>query len=338
MRGISIIIACFNSENVIATTLRHLQKQKNTENIAWEVILVDNNSSDKTSEIAKKTWAELPKVPINILLEETIGEAHARQKGIKAAKYDILSIVDDDNWVSEDWIFKINSYFENPDIGLVGCAGEGEFETPPPAWFLQNQNAFAIGKLYDGDFVDITDYALVPGAGLCVRRKVYDILFELNWKPFLHGRVGNKQSAGADSEMCYITRLLGYKIYYSNLLTFKHFTASHRLSWDRLSRMTEGFGQADVFTLPYKILYEESNGNKSLLNSLRKTWWFNYLGKKISLYIKDPFQFIAAPEFSQKELYRIRNNAFCKTIWAERRKFEGSFEYLLQISKRNTQL
>jgi glycosyltransferase involved in cell wall biosynthesis len=337
MNGISVIIACFNSEKVIATTLKHLQNQKNTEGIAWEVILVDNNSTDQTSTVANKTWQEKPIVPLNILIEETIGEAHARKRGIQAAKYSILSIVDDDNWVAEDWILKINTYFKNPEIGLIGCAGAGEFESTPPDWFSQNQHAFAIGKLYEGEFVDITDSAIVPGAGLCVRRHVYDILFELNWKPFLHGRVGNKQSAGADSEMCYITRLLGYKIYYSNLLRFKHFTAPHRISWDRLMRMTVGFGEADVFTLPYKILYEESKGNKSLLNSLRKNWWFNYLGKKISLYIKDPLQFISAPDFSQKELCRIRNKAFCKTIWNERKKFEGSFEYLSQISKRNTQ-
>ncbi|CAN1577229.1 WcaA Glycosyltransferases involved in cell wall biogenesis [Spirosomataceae bacterium] len=338
MNGISVIIACFNSENVISTTLKHLQNQKNTERIAWEVILVDNNSTDHTSATAKAIWDQNPIVPLNVLTEETIGEAHARKKGILAAKYNILSIVDDDNWVAEDWIFKINSYFQNPEIGLVGCAGTGEFEENPPAWFSENQHAFAIGKLYDGDFTDITDYAIVPGAGLSLRKNVYDTLFKLNWKPFLEGRVGNKQSAGADSEMCYVTRLLDYKIYYSNLLHFKHFTAAHRISWDRLTRMTEGFGQADVFTLPYKIMYEESQGKRSLMNTFRKKWWFNFLGKKIALLLKDPFQFIAAPPHTQKELNRIRNKAFCETIWLERKKFEGSFAYLENVSKGNIQL
>jgi glycosyltransferase involved in cell wall biosynthesis len=337
MKGISVIIACFNSEKVIATTLNHLQNQKNTEAIPWEVILVDNNSTDQTSVVAGKVWKENPIVPLNILIEENIGEAHARKRGIKAARYSILSIVDDDNWVAEDWIFKINNYFENPEIGLIGCAGTGEFESAPPDWFLKNQHAFAIGKLYEGDFVDITDSAIVPGAGLCVRRHVYDVLFKLDWMPFLQGRVGDKQSAGADSEMCYVTRLLGYKIYYSNLLTFKHFTASHRITWDRLTRMTEGFGEADVFTLPYKILYEESKGSKTLLNNLRKKWWFNFFGKKVALWINDPLNFIGAPSFSQKELYRIRNRAFCETIWRERTKFQNSFEYLRLISERNTQ-
>jgi hypothetical protein len=102
--------------------------------------------------------------------------------------------------------------------------------------------------------------------------------------------------------------------------------------------MTEGFGQADVFTLPYKIMYEESQGKRSLMNTFRKKWWFNFLGKKIALLLKDPFQFIAAPPHTQKELNRIRNKAFCETIWLERKKFEGSFAYLENVSKGNIQL
>ena len=336
MNGISVIIACFNSEKVIGLTLRHLQAQINTEGIDWEIILVNNNSTDRTSEVAKVVWDENPLVTLKIVLEEKVGEANARQTGIKSAKYDILSIVDDDNWVSNNWIQTVNSYFKDPKIGLLGCGGVGEFEKTPPAWFEENKNAFAIGSLYEGDFTDITNHALVPGAGLCVRKKVYEKLFEINWKPFLQGRIGNRQSAGADSEMCYITRLLGYSIYYSNQLKFKHFTANHRITWDRLKRMTEGFGEADVFTLPYKILYEEHLGNKSILNNLRKHWWFNYIGKKLSLWLKDPFQFIQAREYSQKQLIRIRNNAFCKTIWTEREKFEGSFAYLQKLAEYNT--
>ena len=95
--------------------------------------------------------------------------------------------------------------------------------------------------------------------------------------------------------------------------------------------MTEGFGEADVFSLPYKILYEESKGNKTIINQLRKKWWFNYVGKKISLISQDPFLFIKPAIHSKKELNRIRNKTFCDTIWKERKKFEGTFDYLKKI-------
>jgi len=331
--GVSVIIACYNSEKVISKTLEYLQAQKNYDNIPWEVILVDNNSTDKTSAVAKAIWDKKPIVPLRILLETKVGEANARRTGIIAAQYGILSIVDDDNWVAEDWIYKIDKYFQNPEIGLLGCAGEGVYEETPPEWFEDNKNAFAIGSLYEGDFVDITEWAFVPGAGLSVRKLIYDYLFENNWKPLLEGRVGNTQSAGADSEMCLITRHLGYKIFYSNDLHFKHFTAKHRITWERLKNMTQGFGESDVFTLPYKILYYDRCCKSSIFNSFRRFWWFNYFAKKVALFIKDPLPFIRKVKYDPKILIRIRNKAFTNRIWKERKKFESSFEILDQIKR-----
>jgi glycosyltransferase involved in cell wall biosynthesis len=329
MEGISVIIACYNSEKVIATTLRHLQAQVGYEGISWEVILVNNNSTDQTAQVAESVWNENPIVPLQIILETAQGEANARKAGIKAGRYSILSVVDDDNWVAENWIKTVFSYFKNPEIGLVGCAGEGAFESKLPDWFEANQNAFAIGSLYPGDFVDITKDALVPGAGLNVRKAIYDHLYAIEWEPFLEGRVGNKQSAGADSEMCYITRYLGYKIYYSNQLKFKHFTAENRITWERLKNMTYGFGAADVFFLVYQINYAESEGQKTFLNTLRKKWWFNFLGKRIVLALKrGTFR-----DREQKELFEIRNQAFCETILTDKRRFEEGFAYLNSIPK-----
>ncbi len=329
MNGISVIIACYNSEKVIPETLRHLQAQEGFDGISWEVVLVNNNSDDNTAEEAEKIWNENPVVPLRIIPETRMGEANARKAGIRAARYNIISVVDDDNRVAANWIKTLFNYYKDPEIGLVGCAGEGAFEAPVPAWFKENEHAFAIGKLYEGNFTDITEDALVPGAGLSVRKEVYDHLYSLNWQPFLEGRVGNRQSGGADSEMCFITRLLGYKIYYSNELHFQHFTAASRISWERLKNMTYGFGAADVFVLVYQLHYLESTGRKSLMTTLRKKWWFNYLGKKLTYFLKrgtfkDP---------GQRELFEIRNRAFCETILQEKKRFTEAFAYLDKIPK-----
>jgi glycosyltransferase involved in cell wall biosynthesis len=329
--GVSVIIACYNSSKVIEQTLVHLQNQKNAENINWEVILIDNNCTDTTAEIAQRTWKINAKVKLEIITESKIGEANARKAGIKAAKYNILSIVDDDNRVSENWIATISDYFKNPEIGLVGCAGEGDFESSPPEWFERHQHAFAIGSLYKGDFTDITPDAIVPGAGLCVRKEIFDKLYSIDWQPFLTGRVGNMQSAGADSEICYITRHLGYKNYYSNELKFKHFTTDSRISWQRLENMFSGFGASDVFTLPYKILYAEATGKNSFVDTFRKKWWFNFITKKLATWLRYGF---LSKNSEIKNLMNIRNKAFCDVIWENRIAFENSFEYLKNIKSK----
>ena len=326
--GISVIIACYNSASVIHQTLLHLQKQENTQNITWEVILIDNNCTDNTAQLAQESWGIQDSVPLHIIKETQVGEASARKAGIIKAKYAILSIVDDDNRVNTNWISSIYSYFENPEIGLLGCVGIGDFESEPPAWFDKHQHAFAIGSLYAGDFTDITADAIVPGAGLSVRKEIFDILYSINWKPFLTGRVGNRQSAGADSEICYVTRLLGYKIYYSNLLAFKHYTKNDRITWERLENMFAGFGAADVFTLPYKLLYAKEKGQTGILDGLRRTWWFNYFGKKTVNTIRYCF---FAKSTDIKTLMNIRNKAFCEVMLQNKVDFENSFAYLEQI-------
>ncbi len=330
--GISVIIACYNSASVIADTLLHLQDQKNTANIPWEVILIDNNCTDNTASIAQNIWKNDRDIPLRIIKESKIGEASARKAGIVKAKYSILSIVDDDNRVNADWISSIYGYFQDPKIGLVGCVGLGDFESEPPAWFKTHQHAFAIGSLYSGTFTDITADAIVPGAGLSVRKEIFDKLYHINWQPFLTGRVGNRQSAGADSEICYVTRLLGYRIYYSNELQFKHFTKNDRISWQRLENMFAGFGASDVFTLPYKILYAEETGKTSLFNKLRKKWWFNYFGKKIVTFLNYG---LLAKESDIKTLMHIRNTSFCAVLWSQKSEFERSFDYLKRIQSQS---
>ena len=52
---ISVIICCYNSENRIVPTLEHLSRQTLGQ-LSCEIILVDNNCSDGTIDLAKKTW------------------------------------------------------------------------------------------------------------------------------------------------------------------------------------------------------------------------------------------------------------------------------------------
>jgi glycosyltransferase involved in cell wall biosynthesis len=54
--GVSVIICCYNSEKRIEEVLHHLDKQKDTNHFLWEIILVDNASTDNTAEIARNTW------------------------------------------------------------------------------------------------------------------------------------------------------------------------------------------------------------------------------------------------------------------------------------------
>src|ERR1700679_3060772 len=101
-KGISVIICCYNSAKRLTQTLDHIFRQKNLV-FDWEVIVVDNASTDSTSLIAEQLLsASLHKDKFKIVFEVTPGLIFARKKGVSVAQFDRLLFCDDDNWLAHD--------------------------------------------------------------------------------------------------------------------------------------------------------------------------------------------------------------------------------------------
>jgi len=106
---ISVVIPAFNEEKYIGSCLKSVNDQ---EIKADEIIVVDNNSTDKTKSIAEKMGAV-------VIKEKKQGIIHARNKGFESAKYRIIARCDADVAVPRDWIKKIKQNFENKDIDAL---------------------------------------------------------------------------------------------------------------------------------------------------------------------------------------------------------------------------
>ncbi len=81
-KGVSIIICCYNSAHRLPKTLAHLKTQVVSQIIPWEVIVVDNASTDGTDQVAKTQWGELPGVPFRVVNEPRPGLSNARNLGV----------------------------------------------------------------------------------------------------------------------------------------------------------------------------------------------------------------------------------------------------------------
>ena len=330
MFGISILVCCYNGEHIIAETLAYIANQKvSSDN--WELILIDNNSSDNTSKIATESWNFESMPNFRIVKEEKPGLSFARLKGISEAKYDIVSFVDDDNFIPENWVEYLLEKFKNPEIGVLGCTSIGKFDYETPKWYEQHKLAFATGVLYPQNFSDVTKDALIYGAGMSLRNEIFKKLNDNNWEPYLTDRVGNKQSGGGDSEISLAARLLGYKIYYSNEIHTQHKIASNRLTWERLKAMTAGFGEADVFIIPYQFAYKKKQEKLTTLDYLRKYWWVNVIGKKIALFKSLILNIMGKIPNEDYEIIQIRNSSFRKSIINNKEIFKKSFEKILKL-------
>ena len=116
--NISLIIPAHNEEKYIGTCLEHVIKNSNGKFL--EIIVVDNASTDRTSETAKK----YPKV--KVVYEKNKGLTHARQRGFLEAKGEILAYIDADTKMPKGYYERIIKEF-NKNPRLVSFSGPHEY-------------------------------------------------------------------------------------------------------------------------------------------------------------------------------------------------------------------
>jgi glycosyltransferase involved in cell wall biosynthesis len=271
--GISVVVCCFNSEKRISKVLSHLLQQQNGNTFGWEVIIVDNASTDQTKSVARSSW-DHPSVELKIVDEPNPGLSHARRKGLDVSKFNIISFIDDDNWVEDHWVEKVYHYMsQDPDIGILGGRGIATFETDPPEWFIHFQDSYAVGPQAKASG---KVQKILYGAGLSIRKEAWNHLVDNGFEFILSDRKGSSLNSGGDSELCLAVLLSGYHTYYVDDLTFYHFMPAVRIQWKYLVDLEKAFGRAaPVANIYFSFLREKGWGKLkyenpffALLNSL----------------------------------------------------------------------
>lgn len=110
---ISVIVPAYNEENYLGVCLASLKKQNFKGD--YEIIVVDNNSSDKTSQVARDAG-------VRVVFESKKGVGSARQAGAVASLGDIIAYTDADTIVPENWLSRIAMEFEK-DKNLAAFGG-----------------------------------------------------------------------------------------------------------------------------------------------------------------------------------------------------------------------
>lgn len=258
--GISVIICCFNSAQRIPETLRHLAQQKVTIDIKWEIIIVNNNSTDDTSHVAHQTWADLDvKTPLKIINESKPGLSFARRRGINTASYEYILFCDDDNWLYPNYIETAHQILStHSEVGVIGGRGEPACDLVLPHWFTTYQEAYAVGvqALHSGD---VTQRGFVWGAGMVFRKSIYYKLKKAGFSSLLTDRKGDVLSSGGDSEICKWFILAGYRLYYDENLVFKHFIPETRLTKNYFEKLFVGLNNSKRQLAKYDLIIKSLN-------------------------------------------------------------------------------
>jgi glycosyltransferase involved in cell wall biosynthesis len=171
--AISVGICTRNRAAMLQTSLEWMARMRVPDDIAWEVLVVDNGSTDDTRSRLDRLRDNLP---LRVLSVSTPGQSRARNAAIAEARGDYILWTDDDVLVDPGWVAGyVRVFRQRPEAAFFGGPIEPWFEGTPPGWLKDHWhkvgNVFAVRELGDTPLQFTSD--LVPyGANYAVKTSV----------------------------------------------------------------------------------------------------------------------------------------------------------------------
>ncbi len=177
----SIIMLTFNQLDYTRKCLESIEKHTKAR---YELIIVDNGSTDGTVEFLKD-YAKTRANAELILNKENLGFARGNNQGIEKSKGDYIVLLNNDVVVTKGWLDKMVSYMEeNPDIGMAGpvsnnVSGPQKVEDAPSGEDMDKIHAFA-RHISEENAGKVEDVLRLVGFCLLIRKEVIDLIGPLD--------------------------------------------------------------------------------------------------------------------------------------------------------------
>lgn len=162
---VSIIIPCYNAEKYIAETIQSVINQTYTD---WELIIVNDGSTDTSKEIIEKYKNKDQR--ISIINKTNSGVSDSRNKGLSLSKGAFISLLDADDILHKDNLEKKVNFLLSNDVGLVYSYCQ-----------IINENDEPTGKILKGDpSPTLKDFLSLKGnyntapSGIVLKRQVIE--------------------------------------------------------------------------------------------------------------------------------------------------------------------
>ena len=227
---VSVILCAHNPRaSYLQATLEGLRVQ-DLPFAEWELILIDNQSSEPLSSRFDVSWH--PKG--RIVVEGTLGLAHARRRGYLESRGQLVIHSDDDNVLSPNYLRSaLDIYRKFPQLGCFGGQIIARFEREPVNAL---ERTFGFSREFDSDRWSnlLDDIRTMPyGAGMCLRREVIEAYLKQvadDPRRMVLGRTGARFITGEDIDLNFVAVRLGYGTGLCANMSLIHLIASDRMS------------------------------------------------------------------------------------------------------------
>jgi glycosyltransferase involved in cell wall biosynthesis len=250
---VSVIVCSYNGANTLAACLDSLGKLNYPR---YEVVLVDDGSTDNTAEIA----ARFPHV--RCIQQSNHGLSHARNTGASAAEGEVLAYTDSDCMADPDWLYYLIGTLVSGDYASVG----GPNVSPPAQNWVQACVAAAPGG---PSHVLLTDTIAehIPGCNMAVYRWAFETIggFDTEF-----------HKAGDDVDFCWRLQQAGHVIAFSPTAIVWH---HRRLTLRAFRQQQEGYGEAESMLRFKHLIFFGPTGTAKwrgqIYGTPRFSWFIN---------------------------------------------------------------
>lgn len=240
---VTVAICTWNRSALLDQTLARLAEVEVPEGVRWELLVVNNASTDRTDDVLERHAA---RSPLTRLYEPRPGLCHARNAAIRAARGELLLWTDDDVLVEPDWLAAyVDAARAWPEASFFGGAVEPLYAASPPRWLRDNfdqvAGAYAVRRL--GPDVRPLDEREFPfGANMAqrtaaVRQFPFDQAFGLE---------GAGQVRGDEVDLARRMRAAGLRGVWVGTARVRHYIPAERLTARYLWDYYEGQGRSAV--------------------------------------------------------------------------------------------
>lgn len=219
---LSIIVCTYNRASLLKNCLQSLEKQT-TNKKNYEVIVINNNSSDNTSQVVKDLM-EGQLSNIKEVIERKQGLSYARNHGWKKARGKYVAYIDDDATAECDWVEQILKFIKRkPNINAFG-GPYSRFSTRPfPDWLPQNYFTLNLGNTEKT--LDLKK-EWISGSNMIFNKMLF---YKYGGFRTDLGMKGSKILYGEETEFLIRLRKGGTSVYYVPKIRVKHLVPEGKL-------------------------------------------------------------------------------------------------------------
>lgn len=233
---ISVIVCTRNREDLIDDCVQSLINQKT--NYEYEIIVVNNDSDDRTEEKLKRYDQEYAN--FRFINETKLGLSHARNAGFKNAKYDWVANVDDDAKAHDNFVEIACQTLINSDYDCFGGIYNAWFKYGRPKWFPSDYGTNRHRMPEEETILTEKSFS----GGVAVYKK--ELLQNVGWFPEEMGMKGEKIGYGAENYVQDRARELGYTVGFIPALQIDHLVRKDKLRkiWHYRDKFKKGKSRA----------------------------------------------------------------------------------------------